>query len=988
MALLPCGMVMLTDHVWSKAMGTFDKAILAFAASSRLPRHYLIYQCLLRQWILVCIHHAWQPMAETNALAPLPAPDAATTDACCQLLASAQVPSDGGQESSNAAPPWSDSVAGETAVTLVQRCFGADLSALANVDTLLARQRHAREALKQQLAAADNVVAVALNRAEHVAQDTVATAERLQAARGAAVDRARAMLATDAQTTMGGKTGEARLAAELVQLRGRLRTLQSTADYLRAALLAEDLCAQVRAEAERAPKRALAAFADLTQLRRRIAHHPRLTSHLDEMQRLLWRQLLETLEKRFVRALEEIRWPAPMPYPHSNSMAIKLRTFRRAFADLLVLEEPWAEKLVKEAGIHQTKADTNDAAAEHASSSAARPSPADAHLGDVAGTEHQANSTDHLPTALPIHLMLDPIIVRFRYHFEGKRPTNRLDKPEWYFTHVLSLIQDHAVLLDRECQPLVERAGLAWSAKVATQKLQHDLPKLLEHPGLLSHVIAEAVSFDTDLRDGHGYSVVDGHEWRGTVEVFVGDKTRFKRWLAVEKEFALARYNEIIETKGAWELQMDESLLGGHHDSIGSDAAIEENRGDDEARPTQSADILVNLIEVVTERYRSLPRVAHRIRFLLEIQIELLDRYRTEIASKADAFEHTRFGAFSVVQRQAREQVAGLAGLKLLSRWLESLLYVRSAMRDWAEDVFFLELWRNINQHSASAKPSPRVDSFAAASTAKEIPSDTTGGEEDEEDDEDEATVFDDVIDCYTKLAERLQGMIARCIGQEITYELRLYAQKRGWPAATETMLQQADEIPDNLEEVASSRHGAALISSGLSPELARPLSMYGQYVAYINDNLPRRVFTSVFRATAGIVDEWLWSRLVLVQQFGDAGARRLVLDFEQGVASIGHGLVRQPQCYYRRMRDVVALFKLPTERQVRAAKDGQVDETDTNSITVEETGRRLRKAQQDGELESAQHLMERLGVFSLELDEAAEVAERRVTALDAKLLF
>lgn len=32
------------------------------------------------------------------------------------------------------------------------------------------------------------------------------------------------------------------------------------------------------------------------------------------------------------------------------------------------------------------------------------------------------------PPLLPMELMVAPLILRFRFHFEGKRPTNRLDK--------------------------------------------------------------------------------------------------------------------------------------------------------------------------------------------------------------------------------------------------------------------------------------------------------------------------------------------------------------------------------------------------------------------------------------------------------------------------------------------------------------------------------------------------------------------------------
>jgi hypothetical protein len=62
------------------------------------------------------------------------------------------------------------------------------------------------------------------------------------------------------------------------------------------------------------------------------------------------------------------------------------------------------------------------------------------------------------------------------------------------------------------------------------------MPKLVDHPGLLSHAIAEALSFDVDIRDGYGYRTEDNCEWKGTVNVMIGQKTQFKHWLMVEKE--------------------------------------------------------------------------------------------------------------------------------------------------------------------------------------------------------------------------------------------------------------------------------------------------------------------------------------------------------------------------------------------------------------------------------------------------------------------
>lgn len=49
--------------------------------------------------------------------------------------------------------------------------------------------------------------------------------------------------------------------------------------------------------------------------------------------------------------------------------------------------------------------------------------------------------------------------MRFRYHFDGKRQTNRLDKPEWYFTHVLNLMHEHKPFMTTNIQPLLAKGG-------------------------------------------------------------------------------------------------------------------------------------------------------------------------------------------------------------------------------------------------------------------------------------------------------------------------------------------------------------------------------------------------------------------------------------------------------------------------------------------------------------------------------------------------
>ncbi len=59
----------------------------------------------------------------------------------------------------------------------------------------------------------------------------------------------------------------------------------------------------------------------------------------------------------------------------------------------------------------------------------------------------------------PLIALMEPLNLRFRYHFDGKRQTNRLDKPEWYFTHVMNLMHDHRIFITTIVQRLLDKGG-------------------------------------------------------------------------------------------------------------------------------------------------------------------------------------------------------------------------------------------------------------------------------------------------------------------------------------------------------------------------------------------------------------------------------------------------------------------------------------------------------------------------------------------------
>lgn len=64
-----------------------------------------------------------------------------------------------------------------------------------------------------------------------------------------------------------------------------------------------------------------------------------------------------------------------------------------------------------------------------------------------------------LEGSILLKAILVPIILRFRFHFDGQRATNRLDKPEWYFNHILDRLVEHEKFLKIDIQKLFELSG-------------------------------------------------------------------------------------------------------------------------------------------------------------------------------------------------------------------------------------------------------------------------------------------------------------------------------------------------------------------------------------------------------------------------------------------------------------------------------------------------------------------------------------------------
>ena len=170
---------------------------------------------------------------------------------------------------------------------------------------------------------------------------------------------------------------------------------------------------------------------------------------------------------------------------------------------------------------------------------------------------------------LPLEVMVRPIEMRFRYHFDGDRPTNRIDKPEYFFSHVSDLIIKHDDFLAANIQPLLSSffRGSALASNLVyidatsafitallptlRNKITSILPKVSSKPPLFSHLMFEIMKFDTLLREEWDYDGGCGTVgWKGLTWEVLAEHDWFSRWLQIEKDCQLLFNRPIFSTLG------------------------------------------------------------------------------------------------------------------------------------------------------------------------------------------------------------------------------------------------------------------------------------------------------------------------------------------------------------------------------------------------------------------------------------------------------
>lgn len=591
--------------------------------------------------------------------------------------------------------------------------------------------------------------------------------------------------------------------------------------------------------------------------------------------------------------------------------------------------------------------------------------------------EHNAHSrppNDDPPALLPLEVMVRPLEQRFAYHFSGNKQTNRLDKPEYFLSHTSDLIPTYSDFLQNVVQPLLVQqfrgSDLAFTPAyidatsafitgllpMLRRKLSSFAHQLSNQPQLLSHLIHEVISFDTLLQESYAYSPSSPSvPWRGLSYYLLDTCGYFDKWLTVERDFALSRYESIIQAQEAGELD---------YDSVSADST----------KPTKAAIRVNDLLETITDRYRPLSSFSEKLRFLIEVQIAIFDMFHQRLHSSLEAYlTMTSSIARTVhgVTRDEQTELQGVRGLDRLCRVFGSADYLEKAMRDWSDDVFFLELWEELQWR---AKHRDQISRNLGE--LREIQSKTSAavGAEQDRDGDLQGALFDETAAAYHRLRVRSEAIIIETITYNIREALRSYSRVNTWAS------------------LSTSSATAGAVSAELDPTLR----LLTEYLSFLSRAVGRIPLRRMCRQLCHAMQTYIWDNVLVRHNFSTAGAGQLSTDMSAlcshvdryaGTGQAEHGM--------RRLLEGVTLISLPVRGEIPRVRPGSSGDAadDEDGTAWEEMNGDAGDADAEAKKmglfeverlvfmgnESARHALETLGLEVLTETDARAVLERRV---------
>lgn len=289
---------------------------------------------------------------------------------------------------------------------------------------------------------------------------------------------------------------------------------------------------------------------------------------------------------------------------------------------------------------------------------------------------------------LPFDVMTNIFKAEFRYHFLSDKPTSN---PQAMGTHCfpwfLQLIEkwedffrdNLGHLLAWKFQDTPAATNMAYIDPVGAlitsmlpimrEKVSQVAAEAVKNPSFLSSFMAQLMTFDENVRWKFNYDGGDAENgWPGLTNDVLDE--HFDTWFQAEKDFALERFQEIMSSQEARNIDYDYAAPG-------------------KMKPTYAAVRVTDLLRSITSQYERVRKFKHKIRFLIGIQLDILDGYHDRLRGSLEAYQSITSTLGRTLHGVTREELAALEGtgaLETLCKVAGSADHIANTLEEWGDE--------------------------------------------------------------------------------------------------------------------------------------------------------------------------------------------------------------------------------------------------------------------------------------------------------------
>ncbi len=244
-------------------------------------------------------------------------------------------------------------------------------------------------------------------------------------------------------------------------------------------------------------------------------------------------------------------------------------------------------------------------------------------------------------------------------------------------------------------------------------------------------------------------------------------------------------------------------------------------------------------------------------------------------------------------------------------------------MLDWGDDIFFLELWdelqdrakRNIGSNATVGRDLPTSEVASKTSTTIQQKNDLHSGEPDG------GALFDETAFAYRRLRLKAEEQINELLINAINTSLRPYSKVTGWSSLISS-------------DTAATTPSSFAPTSALDP----PLQLLSEYLSFLSKVLAAAPLRRITRQLCLALQKYIWDNVLMRHTFSASGAAQLKGDVE-AIEKVIDASINHPgesERGMRRLNEGIRLLGLPIRPSTSTSKSAAAG---TDEETEEEEG-------------------------------------------------